>query len=249
MGGVILHELCHAFHDVCVAGGWDHEGWRACFAAAMGRGALDAVRVHGPQGWAERGRPSGGSSSAAPAAARAASGAAAAAEAAPLAAVAAADARRLGGQGRRLRSGGAYAAAAAVGPVVPYSAASPGAAAVPTTGPVRRKHYACANPMEFFAELSVAHFEPSSAREYNKWEPFNRPQLEAALPDAAALLATLWESAEGETGRRRRHGGALKVARVEAQANLRAHGLRPQVLVQWPQRSQTWDHGPHPGHS
>jgi len=231
---VILHELCHAFHDVCVEGGWDHPGVRACFAEAMGCGALDAVRVHGPQGWEDRSSGCGGGSSR-PSSPEAVSGGPGAGDGTTP--------RLLSGSGRRLRSNRVLPEAS-----VPARVARPRSAARPLssgTGPLRRKHYACANPMEFFAELSVAFFEPSATKEYNKWEPFNRPQLEALLPDAVALLADLWQSAEAgvsttaASGRKR--PAAVRVSRVEAKASVLAHGMRPQTLVQWPQRSKTWD--------
>lgn len=45
------------------------------------------------------------------------------------------------------------------------------------------KAYACANCMEFFAELSVAyHWTKDQTNEYNKWFPFNRAQLEKHDP-------------------------------------------------------------------
>lgn len=55
------------------------------------------------------------------------------------------------------------------------------------------KAYACANCMEFFAELSVAFLWAADATEYNKWFPHNRAQLERHDPDTFAVLQSLWE--------------------------------------------------------
>ena len=78
------------------------------------------------------------------------------------------------------------------------------------------RHYACSNPMEYFAELSVAFLSspaPSppgneedtnsngnnpamettnEIEEYNKWFPHNRTQLEEHDPRAFKLLQQLW---------------------------------------------------------
>lgn len=53
------------------------------------------------------------------------------------------------------------------------------------------RHYACSNPMEYFAELSVAFLCPSSD-EYNKWYPHNRTQLKEHDPRAYDLLSQMW---------------------------------------------------------
>lgn len=56
-------------------------------------------------------------------------------------------------------------------------------------GPI--KHYACTNPSEFFAELSVAyHWKEQS--EHNKWFPFNHQQLLQRDPDTCRVLDKLW---------------------------------------------------------
>lgn len=196
----------------------------------MGCGALDAVRVHGPQGWENR-RSSGTTG-----------GGDGGGEAKP-------PRPSVNGLSRRLRSNSVLPEptmpAAAPVQVRQRNAASWSSSTTGTgTGPLRRKHYACANPMEFFAELSVAFFERSAIKEFNKWEPFNRPQLEAMLPDAVELLAELWQSAEAgvrATANARKRPAAVRVSRVEAKASVLAHGMRPQALVQWPQRSRTWD--------
>uniref|UniRef100_A0A7S3JY77 Uncharacterized protein n=2 Tax=Aureoumbra lagunensis TaxID=44058 RepID=A0A7S3JY77_9STRA len=54
------------------------------------------------------------------------------------------------------------------------------------------EHYACTNPAEFFAELSVAFLETSPNTEYNKWEPFNRSQLNSIDPETCKLLSRAW---------------------------------------------------------
>lgn len=56
-----------------------------------------------------------------------------------------------------------------------------------------QKAYACANPMEFFAELSVAfHYRKDDTTEYNKWFPFNHKQLQQYDPETCQLLEKLW---------------------------------------------------------
>lgn len=69
------------------------------------------------------------------------------------------------------------------------------------------KHYACTDAAEFFAELSTAYLEPESTELYNKWEPFNRPQLKALDPITHALLERVWlrgDSLDSYNVRRRR---------------------------------------------
>merc|ERR1712165_237463 len=60
-----------------------------------------------------------------------------------------------------------------------------------------RKAYASTNPMEYFAELSVA-FLGGVGRdkdiEFNKWFPFNRKQVKQHDPRAYQLLRKLWEN-------------------------------------------------------
>ena len=60
-------------------------------------------------------------------------------------------------------------------------------------GPQRA--YACANAMEFFAELSTAYlFRDNSWKEFNKWYPFNRAQLKTHDPDSYRLIERIWSS-------------------------------------------------------
>eukprot|EP00316_Scyphosphaera_apsteinii_P023606 CAMPEP_0119316806 /NCGR_PEP_ID=MMETSP1333-20130426/40944_1 /TAXON_ID=418940 /ORGANISM="Scyphosphaera apsteinii, Strain RCC1455" /LENGTH=333 /DNA_ID=CAMNT_0007322555 /DNA_START=111 /DNA_END=1109 /DNA_ORIENTATION=- len=49
-GGLLLHELCHAYHDTQLEGGYNCAAWCANFDRAMRNGSYDAVAVHGPQG-------------------------------------------------------------------------------------------------------------------------------------------------------------------------------------------------------
>jgi len=53
-GGVLLHELCHAYHWKMVEGGYENEEIVKCYKAAMEEGLYDCVEVHkkcksGPQ--------------------------------------------------------------------------------------------------------------------------------------------------------------------------------------------------------
>lgn len=50
----------------------------------------------------------------------------------------------------------------------------------------RVRHYALTNPMEFFAEMTEAHFGS------NDFFPFNRAELTEAEPDIADLLTDIW---------------------------------------------------------
>lgn len=69
-------------------------------------------------------------------------------------------------------------------------------------GPTAR-HYACTNPAEFFAELSTA-FLADEATSYNKWQPFNRPELLHFDPDTCRVLAQVWLHGDTLSSRRRR---------------------------------------------
>lgn len=56
------------------------------------------------------------------------------------------------------------------------------------------KAYACTDPMEYFAELSVAFLGGlDSEQEYNKWFPYNRSQVKEHDPRMYELLKKLWE--------------------------------------------------------
>lgn len=57
------------------------------------------------------------------------------------------------------------------------------------------KAYAATDPMEYFAELSVAYLGgvgDDEDLEYNKWYPFNRQQLKDHDPRAFSLLQKIW---------------------------------------------------------
>ncbi|KAG7362717.1 hypothetical protein IV203_026077 [Nitzschia inconspicua] len=59
-------------------------------------------------------------------------------------------------------------------------------------GPTARA-YACANAMEYWAELSTAFLGGLNKKEeFNKWYPFNRQQLKDHDPRAFDLLSRLW---------------------------------------------------------
>lgn len=49
-GGLILHELSHAWHNIHIANGYDNKQIEECYELAMKDGLYDCVRVHGPQG-------------------------------------------------------------------------------------------------------------------------------------------------------------------------------------------------------
>lgn len=56
-----------------------------------------------------------------------------------------------------------------------------------------QKAYACANPMEFFAELSVAYLWGRDHKtEYNKWFPHNRAQLRKHDIESYRVLEAAW---------------------------------------------------------
>jgi len=109
IGGVLLHEFCHAYHDKFCPDGFDCDIIRKAYNTAMSKKLYDSVAVHGPQG---------------------------------------------------------------------------------KDGPI--KAYACANAMEFFAELSVAYLWHSDFQEYNKWFPFNRTQLRKHDPNTCKVLNRIW---------------------------------------------------------
>ena len=57
------------------------------------------------------------------------------------------------------------------------------------------KAYACANCMEFFAELSVAyHWHLDATTEYNKWYPYNRALLVQHDKDSFDVIHKLWSA-------------------------------------------------------
>ena len=62
------------------------------------------------------------------------------------------------------------------------------------------KAYACSNPMEYFAELSVAFLGGvDKEAEHNKWYPFNRRQVHEHDPRAFDMLCRMWGVDENES--------------------------------------------------
>ncbi len=62
-------------------------------------------------------------------------------------------------------------------------------------GTEERRAYACTDPMEYFAELSVAFLGGTGKDEdleFNKWFPFNRKQVKAHDPRAYRMLKKMW---------------------------------------------------------
>jgi hypothetical protein len=49
-GGVLIHELSHAYHNKFLPEGYDNPDIQECYEAAMKEGLYDCVRVHGTQG-------------------------------------------------------------------------------------------------------------------------------------------------------------------------------------------------------
>ena len=126
VGGLLLHELSHAYHNKFCTAGVDCLSIRTAYNQAMNQKLYDAVAVHGKQG---------------------------------------------------------------------------------KTG--LQKAYACANCMEFFAELSVAFLYQNStdnpSLEYNKWYPHNYMQLIQHDPMTCEVLSTLWGIQEDEKAKKLSH--------------------------------------------
>lgn len=49
-GGVLLHELSHAYHHKCLEGGYDNVEVKECYDNAMKKGLYDKVKVHNLKG-------------------------------------------------------------------------------------------------------------------------------------------------------------------------------------------------------
>ena len=49
-GGVLLHELSHAYHHKCLKGGYDNAEVKECYDNAMKKGLYDKVKVHNIKG-------------------------------------------------------------------------------------------------------------------------------------------------------------------------------------------------------
>jgi len=117
-GGLMLHELSHAWHCLHVENGYDNADVIDAYRKAMEDGLYDCVEVHGSQG-------------------------------------------------------------------------------------PRCKAYACQDPMEYFAELSVAFLGGlEEGREHNKWFPFNRTQLRRHDPRAFGMLCRIWGVEDDDDGLR-----------------------------------------------
>jgi len=171
-GGLVLHELCHAYHDKHVCDGYNNRVIQAAYSEAMRGKLYDQVMVK-----CHRSAPTptpGPADAPAPASASSSSSSSSAAAA-------------------------AAAAAASAPPLV-----------LARRGPTRA--YACTDCMEFFAELSTAFMcdvpEPVTEEakegeeerrgkqvwEYNKWEPFNRPQLQQLDHGTCDVLQQVWDA-------------------------------------------------------
>ena len=112
-GGVLLHELSHAWHNKFLKDGFDNKNIERCYTLAMEEKLYDRVKVH-----------------------------------------------QHGGK----------------------------------TG--EQRAYACTNPMEYFAELSVAYLggvDDDENLEFNKWFPFNRKKLKKHDPRAYKMLEEVWD--------------------------------------------------------
>ncbi len=117
IGGIMLHELSHAYHHGMLPGGYGNKEIKKCFELAMKEGLYDCVEYK--TGFNEE-------------------------------------------NGTIKRSTG--------------------------------RAYACSNPMEYFAELSAAFLGGlDDSKEYNKWYPFNRKQIQEHDPRAYSLLSRLWQ--------------------------------------------------------
>lgn len=117
IGGVMLHELSHAYHHGMLPNGYANKDIQRCYDLAMKEGLYDSIEYH-----------SGCSSD--------------------------------GGAMRRSTA----------------------------------KAYACTNAMEYWAELSAAFLGGlDDKKEYNKWYPFNREQIQKHDPRAYSMLSHLWK--------------------------------------------------------
>lgn len=111
-GGVMLHELSHAWHNKFTTDGYSNPEIKECYERGMEEKLYDSVKVHNHEG-----------------------------------------------------------------------------------GTDECKAYAATDPMEYFAELSVAFLGGVGADkdlEYNKWYPFNRQQLKDHDPRAFNMLQKMW---------------------------------------------------------
>lgn len=49
-GGVLIHELSHAYHCLCIPDGYENKDILACYQKAIDEGIYESVAVHGSQG-------------------------------------------------------------------------------------------------------------------------------------------------------------------------------------------------------
>lgn len=118
VGGVMLHELSHAYHHIMIPDGYENKEIKRCYEFAMKEGLYDSIEYH-----------SAGC----------------------------------------IRDGGTIQKSTA-------------------------KAYASTNAMEYFAELSAAFLGGlDDSKEYNKWYPFNRKQIQEHDPRAYSMLSRLWK--------------------------------------------------------
>jgi len=128
IGGVMLHELSHAYHHCMLPDGYENQEIQKCYELAMEEGLYDSIDYH-----------SSGSCN---------------------------------GDGEKIKKSTA-------------------------------KAYACTNAMEYFAELSAAFLGGlDDTKEYNKWYPYNRKQIQKHDPRAYSMLSRMWKvdvTAAGKT--------------------------------------------------
>jgi hypothetical protein len=118
IGGVMLHELSHAYHHGMLPDGYGNKEIQKCYELAMKEGLYDCIEYHSRCSSSD------------------------------------------GGTMKRSTA----------------------------------KAYACTNAMEYFAELSAAFLGGlDDSKEYNKWYPFNRKQIQKHDPRAYSLLSRLWK--------------------------------------------------------
>lgn len=132
-GGLMLHELSHAYHHRMIPDGYENAEIVKCYERAVEEGLYDSVPYHS-------------------------------------------------------------SATAELVETTTTNATTTRRFVVERTTSIARRGYAATNPMEYFAELSVAFLGGlDGSVEFNKWYPFNRKQLREHDPRAHDLLARLWK--------------------------------------------------------
>lgn len=161
IGGILVHEFAHAYHNKCLPGGYEHAELRQRYEAAMRAQLYDCVEVHcvaresdnvtGEEEVEEDEE-----------------------EDVEVQVAVAVE------EGRKEEDD-----------KVQKKIASP--SRTKRKRKTQKKAYACANVMEFFAELSTAFlYQEKDEHEYNKWYPHNYHQLLAHDPETCRLLELLW---------------------------------------------------------